>query len=380
MSLTRTAALAAALVQRPSLTPEDRGCMELVARELGECGFSLIRHSPGLCSNLIALHGSGTPFLLFVGHTDVVPPGELKDWDFPPFGAEIRRLDGEDCLTGRGTADMKGADAAMTVALAEYVSSHPDHAGTVGLLLTSNEEGDGKGGIRDVAPWLKDQGLTPTYCIVGEPSSERVFGDTFKAGRRGSLSILVTVHGRQGHVAYPGRVLNPLHAAARLIEALNEPLDEGTDDFPPTSFQVTNFHGGTGAENVVPGSCEFLCNYRFNPLHSRESLEAHVQGLCQRLGIEASLNFRLNGLPFVTAGGPLREALSNAIEEVTGQKPVPSTAGGTSDGRFIAPLGVDVVEFGPLSGTIHQINEHVSLSSLEALREIYVKVMERLIG
>lgn len=374
-----TIKLAGSLIKKTSITPDDAGCMDEIQKILTQASFSIRELNFEGCRNMLALHGNGKPFILFLGHTDVVPTGDRSLWDHDPFLGEIISCRGIDMLYGRGSADMKGSDAAMTMAVHDYVRENPAHNGTIGLLLTSNEEGDGKGGIRNVAMMLDKENLIPEYCIVGEPSSEEVFGDTIKVGRRGSLSILVTVHGIQGHAAYPDKVDNPIHKAALLIERMTRPLDKGTDAFEPTSFEVTNIRAGTGSENTVPAKAEFLCNYRFNPLQTPQSIKNVIEGYLKELNIRADLNLRLNGVPFETGDSDdpkshesiLKTSLMEAVFEVTGINPKFSTSGGTSDGRFIAPYGAKVVEFGPRSHTIHQANECVAAQDLESLKKIY---------
>lgn len=374
-----TVALARQLVRRPSLTPKDEGCQNLIAQCLRAAGFSCETLSCNETVNLLATHGEGSPFTLFLGHTDVVPPGEENLWEHPPFGAELVERPQGQYLTGRGSADMKGSDAAFTIALCHFVASHPEHQGRIGLLVTSNEEGDGQGGVSYVAELLSERGLIPDYCLVGEPSSLNCFGDQIKVGRRGSLTAHLTVLGVQGHVAYPERCDNAALHAARLMNALfSERWDEGTEFFPPSTFQITNLNCGSGAENMVPGACRIMCNWRFNDRHTPESLKARVQKLAADLGVRMEERWVINGLPFITQGGALLEALQEAVERNSGQKPQLSTSGGTSDGRFIAPLGTQTVEFGPLSQSIHKVNEEVSCRDLGILTLIYKEVLERL--
>lgn len=371
--------LTKALIAKPSLTPEDAGCQELTGRILADAGFSLETVSKDGTVNLLALHGSGAPFTLFLGHTDVVPPGPAEHWTYPPFAGTVAAQDGEELLYGRGSADMKGSDAAMTLALAAFVQAHPEHQGTVGLLLTSNEEGDGRGGVKDVAALLKERALIPDYCLVGEPSAAQTLGDTVKIGRRGSLTAHITVIGKQGHVAYPERLINPVHQAAALIARLAAPLDQGNDSFPPTSFEVTNIKAGTGAENVVPESCYFMCNWRYNNLQSPESIEHFINAAIAELKLNCRVQLKVNGLPFLSAQGALLEAVLTAIAESRPEiKPQLSTSGGTSDGRFIAPLGTQVLEFGPCASTIHQIDERVQVKDLKLLPKLYLRVLELL--
>lgn len=374
--------LAEKLIARKSITPDDAGCQEILAERFLSAGFSVKTYKEEGCPtvNLLATHGSGEPFILFLGHTDVVPPGDTTLWTSDPFTPTFLDDANEGTvIQGRGSADMKGSDAAMTEALCRFVTKYPDHQGTVGLLVTSNEEGDAAGGVPFVAASLAAENLIPTFCIVGEPSSEQVFGDTIKVGRRGSLTAHITVIGKQGHVAYPDRVHNPIHDAARLICALNRPLDSGNEFFPATSFELTNIKSGTGAENVVPESCYFMCNWRFNDEESFESIKAFVEKQIDKLKLNCQVRFKLNGLPFISGNSELSQALSRSVFEVTGVQPKLSTSGGTSDGRFIAPLGTKVVEFGPKSATIHQINEQVATASLDALCVIFVKTLERLL-
>ncbi len=373
-----TVNLAARLIRRRSITPLDEGCQDLIYSYLKPLNFRTEAFYQDGTVNLLALHGKGSPFILFLGHSDVVPPGAEDKWDHPPFAADIISVNGSPVLYGRGAADMKGSDAAMTIALRDFVQQYPNHPGTVGLLITSNEEGDGAGGIKYVAEKLKNMSLIPDYCLVGEPSCATQLGDTIKIGRRGSLTAHITVKGRQGHVAYPERLINPLHQAAALIARLMEPLDEGSTDFPPTTFECTNIKGGTGAENVVPDECWFMCNWRFNNLQSAESIESQVKKVVASLHLNCDLKFVLNGEPFLCPRAELCLKLQQAIEQVCKIKPVLSTAGGTSDGRFIAPLGTQVLEFGPCSATIHQINERVSVTDLDTLRQVYQVLLEKI--
>ena len=373
-----TVTLTQRLIRRQSITPQDEGCQDLIYSYLKPGRFRTEPFYQDGTVNLLTLHGQGGPFVLFLGHTDVVPTGERSAWSHDPFGAEIVEEDGRQMLYGRGSADMKGADAAMTIALRDFVHAHPEHKGTCALLLTSNEEGDGKGGVSYVAGKLKEQHLIPDYCLVGEPSCRDKLGDTIKVGRRGSLTAHITVKGRQGHVAYPERLINPIHQAAALIAQLQQPLDQGNEVFPPTSFECTNLHAGTGAENVVPGTCTLMCNWRFNNLQTKDSIDAQVKQILQRLNLKAEVKYTLNGEPFLCPQGELCTKLQEAILEVCGSNATLSTAGGTSDGRFIAPLGTQVLEFGPRSATIHQVNERVAVDDLDKLMQIYLLLLEKL--
>ncbi|MBU3827002.1 MAG: succinyl-diaminopimelate desuccinylase [Candidatus Anaerobiospirillum merdipullorum] len=377
--LSATVTLAQRLIKRQSLTPQDEGCQDLLFSYLKPLRFRTEVFYEAGTVNLLALHGSGAPFTLFLGHSDVVPPGEAANWTHPPFEGIIAPDESNiPMLWGRGAADMKGSDAAMTIALRDFVTAHPDHAGTVGLLITSNEEGDGIGGVKYVASKLRALNLVPDFCLVGEPSCGAQFGDTIKVGRRGSLTANITVHGVQGHVAYPERLINPIHQMASLIAALQEPLDNGNEVFPPTSFECTNLHAGTGAENVVPGTCTLMCNWRFNNLQTKDSIDAQVKQILQRLNLKAEVKYTLNGEPFLCPQGELCTKLQEAILEVCGSNATLSTAGGTSDGRFIAPLGTQVLEFGPRSATIHQVNERVAVDDLDKLMQIYLLLLEKL--
>ncbi|MCR5535991.1 MAG: succinyl-diaminopimelate desuccinylase [Succinivibrio sp.] len=381
MELTDTQKLCQQLVRIPSITPEDRGCQELIKAELQPAGFTCLTLEESGTTNLLALHGRGAPFLLFLGHTDVVPTGDPKTWQHDPFGAEIYEMDGKSCLYGRGSADMKGGDAAMIIALRDYVRAHPRHIGTLGLLVTSNEEGDAKGGVPFVVEYLKDHQLIPDYCIIAEPSCEQHFGDEIKNGRRGDLNATLIIKGVQGHVAQPEFCDNAAHKAALFIRTMLEhPIDEGSEFFPPTSFQVSNLRCGTGADNVVPGECYLRCNWRYNDLQSKESIEAHVVELLRQLKFEYELSFQVEGLPFITKEGRLLEVVASAVEQICGRAPSFGTKGGTSDGRFIAPLGTQTLEFGPLSSSIHQVDEHVALEDLQKLKEIYALSIERLLS
>ena len=379
MKLTPVQQLARDLVAIKSVTPNDNGCQDLLAAILQKEGFTCTRINEKGTSNLIAVHGSGRPFAMFLGHTDVVPEGDLKSWDHDPYGAEILEIDGEPCLYGRGSADMKGGDAAAVTALINFIKAHPDHKGRVGLLITSNEEGDAVGGVPFCVEYMKEHDLIPDYCLIPEPSSVKTFGDEIKNGRRGDVNVTITVHGVQGHVAVPESCDNAAHHAARLITALiDNPLDAGSKFFPPTSFQVSNCHCGTGADNVVPGSFTMRCNFRFNDLQSFESIKTHVTSLAEKLNIKCDYDWSYEGPYFLTKEGELLEIMKQCVTEVVGKEPLFTTSGGTSDGRFIAPLGVQTIEFGPITETIHRANEHVSLSSLEDLTKIYTLALARL--
>ena len=369
--------LARDLIRRRSVTPEDAGCQRLIAERLQRAGFS-IEHLPfGDVQNLWATHGSGgAPVLMLLGHTDVVPSGPPEDWQSDPFEPVVR----DGVLYGRGAADMKGSVAAMVCALEAFVAAHPDHRGTVALLLTSDEEGEALHGVRSVAECFRATAQRVDWCLVGEPSSTEALGDTVKVGRRGSLSGQLVVRGVQGHVAYPHKADNPIHRFAPALQALTaRRWDEGSADFPPTSFQVSNIAAGTGANNVIPGSLSVSFNLRFSPVWTSDALRAEVEAELHRHGLDYSLQWHVSGEPFLTAPGTLRSAVLAEIAESLGKAPEESTSGGTSDGRFIAPLGAEVVELGPVNATIHKVGECVSVAAIESLVGIYGGIIRRLL-
>lgn len=371
--------LARDLIRRRSVTPDDAGCQELLAERLERAGFRIERMRHGEVDNLWAVHGEGGPTLVFLGHTDVVPSGPEQAWRHPPFAAEI--ADGR--LYGRGAADMKGSVAAMTVALEQFVDTHPHHPGRVALLLTSDEEGPTNlDGVRRVAAHFRERGERIDWCVVGEPSAKERLGDLIRVGRRGSLSGTLTVRGVQGHVAYPEKALNPIHAfAPALTELAAERWDEGNADFPPTSFQVSNLNAGTGATNVIPGELKALINFRFCTASSADELRQRTEAILHRHGLDFTLEWNLSGESFLTPpGGRLRETVVAVCRELCGIEPEQSTGGGTSDGRFIAPLGAEVVELGPVNATIHKVDECVAVADLERLPELYRAVCERLLA
>lgn len=369
--------LACELIRRPSVTPNDAGCQQLIAERLARAGFECEALRYGEVDNLWARRGTGTPLLVLAGHTDVVPAGIRSDWLTDPFQPEIR--DGR--LYGRGAADMKGALAAMVVAVEGFVAERPDHAGSLAFLVTSDEEGLAVDGTRRVMETLTARGVNIDWCVVGEPSSATTVGDTIRRGRRGSLTGRLAVLGKQGHVAYPDKTDNPVH---RMLPALEEMTrtrwDEGHPDFPPTSFQIANVYAGAGADNVVPGRAEVQFNFRYAPSASMDSLQAQVAAILERHGLRYELEWRDSGRPFHTPEGPLLDAAVRIVREVTGRAPELSTGGGTSDGRFIAPTGAHVVELGPVNATIHQVNEHVGVEELEILTGIYRRLFARLLA
>jgi len=367
------------LIRCRSLTPDDAGCQEMIARRLQRADFHCERLRFGEVDNLWATHGRGDPVLVFLGHTDVVPSGPEEGWTSPPFEPTIRN----GCLYGRGAADMKSGVAAMAVALERFAAEHPDHRGTIALLLTSDEEGPTNlDGVRKVAQRFRNTGQRIDWCVVGEPSSKEKLGDLIRIGRRGSLSGTLTVRGVQGHVAYPEKVLNPIHALApALAELSSEKWDEGNQDFPPTSFQVSNLNAGTGALNVVPGSLAAHFNFRYGTASSANSLRERTEAVLKKHKVDYALEWNLSGEPFLSpAGGKLRETVIAVCRELCGVEPEQSTGGGTSDGRFIAPLGAEVVELGPINASIHKVDEHVALEDLKRLPALYQSICRRLLS
>jgi succinyl-diaminopimelate desuccinylase len=365
------------LIRRVSVTPDDAGCQALVAARLERAGFAIEHLRHGAVDNLWATHGGDGPVLAFLGHTDVVPSGPVEAWTSPPFEPTIR--DGH--LYGRGAADMKSGVAAMVLALESFVAAHPDHAGRVALLLTSDEEGAAKDGVRRVAETFRARGERLDWCVVGEPSSIDRLGDLMRVGRRGSLTGRLRVAGVQGHVAYPDRASNPIHAALpALAELAATRWDDGDDAFPPTSFQLSNLASGTGADNVIPGELRATFNFRHGLASSEAQLRERSEAILARHGLDFTIEWWQSGAPFLTRAGALREAASAAIRAQCGVEPVADTGGGTSDGRFIAPLGVEVVEVGPRNASIHKIDESIALDELERLPALYREIAERLLG
>lgn len=370
-------ALACELIARPSVTPEDAGCQALVAARLEASGFAITSLRIGEVDNLWATHGEGGPVLLLLGHTDVVPPGDVARWTHPPFEPVVK--DGR--LYGRGAADMKGSVAAFVVALEAWVARHPQHPGTVALLLTSDEEGPALHGVREVAKWLAARGQRIDWCITGEPSSKARLGDLVRVGRRGSLSARLCVHGIQGHVAYPENARNPVHQALpALAELAARVWDEGYEGFPPTGLQITDVHAGEGSSNVIPGQLEAAFNLRYTPHWQAEQLEAACEAVLQKHGLDYTIQWHRSGEPFYTPEGFLRRSVRELLAAHTGQAVEESTGGGTSDARFIAPLGAECIELGPVNASIHQVDEHVSVADLEALPGLYQALIERLLG
>ncbi|SMF96268.1 succinyldiaminopimelate desuccinylase [Methylomagnum ishizawai] len=374
--MTDTVALTAELIRLPSVTPEDAGCMDLLAARLEPHGFLREQLDFGQTRNLWLRRGTARPLLVFLGHTDVVPPGPLGDWQSPPFEPVFR----DGMLYGRGAADMKSGVAAMTTALARFAAHHPEHRGSVALLMTSDEEGAANDGVVKVMEAFTARGEQIDWCLIGEPSSFDRLGDTIRVGRRGSLCGNLTVFGIQGHVAYPDKADNPIHRAApALAELCAEVWDTGNELFPPTSFQISNLHSGTGADNVIPGRLELLFNFRFSTASTEADLKARTEAILNRHGLRYQLAWRLSGEPFLTTRTELVEAVQTALESVVGYRARPDTGGGTSDGRFVAPTGAQVVELGPLNGSIHKINEHVPVADIETLSAVYERIMVELL-
>lgn len=378
-TLSATLELACELIRRPSVTPIDEGCQELMMRRLEALGFRIEPMRIEEVENFWASHGEQDgPVLCFAGHTDVVPTGPLQAWQHQPFDALI---DAQGMLCGRGAADMKGSLAAMIIAVERFVADHPKHKGRIAFLITSDEEGPAQHGTKAVIERLAARNERLDWCIVGEPSSTALVGDVVKNGRRGSLGATLTVRGVQGHVAYPHLARNPIHLAApALAELAAEHWDDGNAFFPPTSFQVSNLNAGTGATNVIPGELRAVFNFRFSTESTVEGLQKRVEAILDRHGLDYHVEWALSGLPFLTEPGALLDAVAASIKAVTGRETTPSTSGGTSDGRFIATLGTQVVELGPVNATIHQINERVLASDLEVLTEIYYQTLVKLLA
>ncbi len=372
----KTLELAMELIRCPSVTPDDAGCQKILAQRLKAAGFRCEHLRYGDVDNLWAERGDGKPLVVFAGHTDVVPPGPRESWTSDPFTPEVR----DGMLYGRGAADMKGAIAAFVTAIEAFITAHPKHPGTIGLLITSDEEGPAVNGTVKVMDWLTARGRKIDYCLVGEPSSTKTLGDAIKNGRRGSLSGRLTVRGIQGHVAYPHLARNPIHQLApALAELAAIEWDKGNADFPPTGFQASNIKGGAGAENVIPGSVEVWFNFRFSTAVTAEQLKQRTETVLKRHGLEYGLVWTLSGQPFLTRGTRLIEAVRQAVKEELGSEAIPNTAGGTSDGRFIAPTGAEVVELGVLNSTIHKANECTAVADLERLARTYRRTLARLL-
>lgn len=375
--MSRTLALAKDLIARPSVTPEDQGCQNLLISRLEPLGFRVEKLRFGEVDNLWLRRGSEGPVFCFAGHTDVVPTGPEAQWTYPPF----EPTESNGMLYGRGAADMKGSIAAMVTAIEAFVAQHPEHKGSIALLITSDEEGPAVDGTVKVIETLEERNEKIDFCLVGEPSSTNEVGDVVKNGRRGSLGARLVVNGKQGHVAYPHLAQNPVHLALfAMAELANTEWDRGNEFFPPTTFQISNINAGTGATNVIPGELEVLFNFRFSTETNAEQLKMRVEEILNRHRVPHELDWTLSGQPFLTAKGKLVEAIQQSIRIVKGINTELSTAGGTSDGRFIAPTGSEVVELGPLNATIHQVDEAVSIDDLNALTAIYQQILSKLLS
>lgn len=364
------------LIRRPSVTPKDEGCQDVLATRLSPLGFSEERLDFADTQNLWLRRGQTKPLLVFLGHTDVVPPGPLEAWQSPPFEPTLR--DGK--LYGRGAADMKGGIAAFVTAVERFINKHPDHHGSIAVMMTSDEEGIATYGVVKVVEVLEARGEKIDWCLVGEPSSDKKIGDVIRVGRRGSLCAKLTVQGIQGHVAYPELADNPIHTFAPALKELTEEVwDRGNAFFPPTSLQVSNIHAGTGAENIIPGSLEIQFNLRFCTELDEQKIKDRTHAILDKHGFNYDLQWRLSGNPFLTARGELINATHAAIKTVTGYETIDDTGGGTSDGRFIAPTGAQVIELGPLNETIHKVNENIAVDDLEVLSSIYEQILVNLL-
>jgi succinyl-diaminopimelate desuccinylase len=371
-----TLELAVDLITKPSVTPQDAGCQSLIAARLNAIGFEIEHMHFEEVENFWARRGKGDSLFVFAGHTDVVPTGPVEQWHSKPFQPEIR----DGYLYGRGAADMKGSLAAMVTACERFIAAHPDHSGSIAFLITSDEEGPAISGTRKVMEKLSSRGIKIDWCLVGEPTSKESLADVIKNGRRGSLNARLTIHGVQGHIAYPHLARNPIHLAApALAELAAIHWDNGNEFFPPTTFQISNIHGGTGADNVIPGTLEIMFNFRYSTEVSSEQLEKRVAAVLDKHHLDYTLDWKLSGEPFLTEPGTLVEAVQTAVQQVIGARTRLSTDGGTSDGRFIAPTGAEVVELGPVNSTIHKINECVSVKDLETLSLIYQRLLELLL-
>ncbi len=377
-ALSPTLELACELINRPSVTPLDEGCQQLMSERLAACGFAIEPMHIEDVENFWAIRGNEGPVLCFAGHTDVVPTGPLQAWQHPPFAA---RIDEHGMLHGRGAADMKGSLASMIIAVERFTADFPAHKGQIAFLITSDEEGPAHHGTKAVVERLRERGQRLDWCIVGEPSSTKLVGDVVKNGRRGSLGGTLTVRGQQGHVAYPHLAKNPIHLAApALAELAAEHWDDGNAFFPPTSFQISNLNAGTGATNVIPGTLEAVFNFRFSTESTVDDLQQRTAAILDKHGLDWHLDWALSGLPFLTEPGELLDGVAAAIRSVTGRETTASTSGGTSDGRFIATLGTQVVELGPVNATIHQVDEHILASDLDLLTDIYYQTLVNLLA
>jgi succinyl-diaminopimelate desuccinylase len=374
--MTKTLDLAKALIKKASITPNDMGCQELMIGCIKPLGFNVELMNYGNVQNFYARKGNTAPLIVFAGHTDVVPPGPIDQWKFDPFSPSEE----EGLLYGRGSADMKSSLAAFIVAIQEFTNEYPNHNGSIGLLITADEEGIATDGTVKVVEALKARNEKIDYCVVGEPTSSMRFGDTVKNGRRGSLSAKLIVKGIQGHIAYPELIRNPIHEVAPVIDALvNTVWDEGNEYFPKTSWQISNINGGTGATNVVPGEVEILFNFRYSTSNTADTLKKRVESILEKHSLDYEISWNHSGNPYLTEKGMLVDKISDAIESVVSIKPSISTTGGTSDGRFISTICDQVVEFGPINASIHKINEHVNIGDIELLKDIYKKTLKNIL-
>lgn len=375
-SMDKTLDFARQLIRRPSVTPDDAGCQSLIAQRLATAGFSIETLQFGEVTNLWARRGSSGPTLCFAGHTDVVPAGPLEEWQSEPFDAVVR----DGILYGRGSADMKAGLAAMVDAATSFVADSPDHRGSIAFLITSDEEGKAQDGTKRVMQFLKDRGEHIEWCVIGEPSCEQRLGDTIRVGRRGSLSGILTVNGLAGHVAYPHLANNPIKAFAPILASLYQnALDDGNEFFPPSSFQIVRLESIGDAVNVTPGSLSTRFNIRYSTVWTHDRLREHIEALFRKHSLDYTINWHLSGEPFLTPPGKLIDTVAAAVTRLTGVEPARSTGGGTSDGRFIAPSGTHVVEFGAVNTTIHKPNEQIPVADIGVMRDVYREVLERLL-
>ncbi|MGD8804058.1 MAG: succinyl-diaminopimelate desuccinylase [Gammaproteobacteria bacterium] len=375
--MTATLELAKQLIARPSVTPDDQGCQAIIADRLQRLGFTVEHHRFGEVDNLWARRGSSKPVFVFAGHTDVVPSGPVEQWQYDPFTPTIA----DNILYGRGAADMKGSIAAMVCACEQFIERHPEHSGSIAFLITSDEEGPATEGTVKVVELLQQRNEKIDWCLVGEPTSSNTVGDVVKNGRRGSLSGTLKIIGTQGHIAYPHLADNPIHRfAPALNDLVNEKWDNGNEFFPPTSFQISNINAGTGANNVIPGSVDVLFNIRFSTEITAAQIRRRIEDMLDTHNLRYELTWSLSGNPFLTPEGELIDATKAAIRKVLNLDTELSTSGGTSDGRFIAPTGSQVLELGPVNASIHKINENVDVRELDQLTDIYHEILVQLLG
>lgn len=374
--MSETLELASELISRPSLSPKDEGCQEIIINRLKKLGFTIEELFFEDVSNLWATHGSNSPVFVFAGHTDVVPPGPENEWESPPFEPTIR----DGYLYGRGAADMKSGIAAMVTACERFISKNPNYKGGIGFLITSDEEAIAENGTKKVVEYLINEGIAVNYCIVGEASCENIFGDSIKNGRRGSINGKLTIHGIQTHIAQPETGLNAINECAKVLDTLcTLQFNDENQHFPSTCLQMSNINSGTGAENVIPGSLDLMFNLRYSPESTFESIQERIISILDSKNIKYDISWRHSGEPFLTTNGKLIEAITSAIQSITGVKPELSTLGGTSDGRFIKDMGCEVIEFGPINTTIHKVNECINTEELDKLSEVYEKTLINLL-